>query len=253
MYSKVLLCILACMLLSGCELFSSRLNEIGKAPELKPVEPPMRKKDYQPVRWPEEYDKMQKGDDDSQKYVNSLWSKSKKSFFAGSKSKKVGDIIKVSISINDKAELESETERERDDSNELDGSSIFGLERLLTGWLPGSVDRSSLLNISSSTTNSGTGTIEREEQIETEIAAMITQILPNGNLFINGDQQIRVNHEVRNITVSGIINPSDIASDNSIDSNMIAEARISYGGKGTISDVQQPRYGQQVIEALSPF
>lgn len=252
MYRHYIIIVLMSLLLSSCEALSGRVEQIGKAPELKPVQPPMRKDDYQPVRWPSHLE--EKTDDKhKKKYANSLWSNGKMSFFAGNKSKKIGDIVKVMIKINDKAELDNQTERERDDSNQLDGSSIFGLERLLTGWLPGSVDRASLLDISSSTTNSGTGTIEREEQIETEVAAMVTQILPNGNLIINGDQQVRVNHELRAITVSGIIHPSDIASDNSIDSNMIAEARISYGGRGIISDVQQPRYGQQVIEALSPF
>lgn len=236
-------------LLASC-IDAERLSKIGQEPPLEPTQPPMHKQGYAPVYWPEAE---QPPSTEREQYVNSLWNDNKTSFFADRQLRQIGDILKVSIQINDRAELDNETERERDDRSELDGSSIFGLESLMTSWLPGDPEAASLLDIRSRTTNSGTGTIEREERIETEIAAMVTQILPNGNLIIHGDQEVRVNHEIRKITISGIVNPTDIASDNSIPSNMIAEARISYGGRGKISEMQQPRYGHQVIEALSPL
>ena len=119
--------------------------------------------------------------------------------------------------------------------------------------IPGTSPASFLLDVASTGTSTGTGTVDREEIIETEIASMVTQILPNGNLVIHGDQEIRVNFEVRKITVDGIVRQEDIGADNSIDSNQIAEARISYGGRGQLTNVQQPRYGTQILDLLSPF
>jgi flagellar L-ring protein precursor FlgH len=121
---------------------------------------------------------------------------------------------------------------------------------LLTGStaLPGR-----LITADSTATSDGKGTIQRQESLTTNIAAVVTQILPNGNMVVEGKQEIRVNFEKRQLIVAGIVRPEDIQSDNTIDSSKIAEARIAYGGQGQITNIQQPPYGQQVMDVLLPF
>ena len=99
----------------------------------------------------------------------------------------------------------------------------------------------------------GTGELRRAESVTLRVAATVTQILPNGNLVVMGRQQVRVNSELRDLTVAGIMRPQDIGSDNTLRHDRLAEARISYGGRGSLSDVQTPRYGQEILDTLLPF
>ena len=108
-------------------------------------------------------------------------------------------------------------------------------------------------NVSSNSSSTGQGATARSERIQMAIAAMVTRVMPNGYLLIEGSQQVLVNYEQRTLRVAGLIRPADIAPDNSISYEKIAEARISYGGTGRISEVQQPGWGQQVWDQISPF
>ena len=184
---------------------------------------------------------------------NSLWRSGARAFFRDQRAKQVGDILTVAIDIQDEATLDNSSSRTRSSSEDANLSSLLGYQASLGDVLPEAVTPDNLINFGSNTNSTGTGSIEREESIQLRVAALITQVLPNGNLVIEGRQQVRVNFELRELQVAGVIRPEDITSSNQITYEKIAEARLSYGGKGHISDVQQPRYGQQVYDILFPF
>jgi flagellar L-ring protein precursor FlgH len=135
----------------------------------------------------------------------------------------------------------------------MGAENLLGLETQMTKVLPDGTKAEALVNLDSNSSSTGSGSIRRSEQLVTNVAAVVTQVLPNGNLVVEGKQEIRVNFEVRELIVAGVVRPEDIEADNTIDSSKIAQARIAYGGRGQISDVQQPRYGQQVMDILLPF
>ena len=157
------------------------------------------------------------------------------------------------IDIDDEAELENESERSRTSSENAGLDSILGYEQNLLNILPEGVLAGDLVDADSSSRSTGSGSTEREEEVRMKLAATVTQILPNGNMLIQGRQEVRVNFEKRVLELAGVIRPEDILTDNTISYDKIAEARISYGGKGQITDVQQPRYGQQAYDILFPF
>lgn len=243
-----LLAAAACISLAGCAETIDKLQRVGDPPELNKVTDPTAELDYQPLSWP-----LPDAKPPGPTYSNSLWQAGSRAFFRDQRAARVGDILRVNIMIQDKAELDNETERRRDTSESLDASPIFGLEDRLFRALPGQADPAALLGTNSSTNSIGTGNIKRQEKIETQVAALVTQVLPNGNLVIEGSQEIRVNFEIRQIYVTGVVRPQDISPDNTVESNQIAQARIIYGGRGQLIEMQQPRWGNQVIEVLSPF
>ena len=246
-YKNILMGLLISSMLTGCNTWS-RLTTIGKEPDLAPIENPVEQPNYQPVSMPMPQPVAQTSS------PNSLWKKGSSGFFKDLRASKVGDIITVNISAKDAATMKNKTEQLRDtNSDTVNVASFFGYESYAKDYLPDAVDASNLVNVTSDHDVSGEGKIDRSENINMTMAGIVTQVLPNGNLVIEGSQEIRVNYELRQLTVRGIIRRADITSDNTIDSSKIAELRVSYGGKGVISDVQEPRYGRQLIDILSPF
>jgi flagellar L-ring protein precursor FlgH len=174
-------------------------------------------------------------------------------FFKDLRATEVGDIVQVVIDINDKAEIDNATVRSRRNSEDAQTPALFGFEASLDQILPEAIDPTDLLELSSTSSSNGTGTIDREEVIEIKLTAVVSQVLPNGNLVIHGRQETRVNFEIRVLQIAGVIRPQDITNANTIAFEKIAEAHVAYGGRGHISDVQQPRYGQQIIDIIFPF
>ncbi|MEQ1769464.1 MAG: flagellar basal body L-ring protein FlgH [Devosia sp.] len=232
-------------LLAGCSTME-KLASVNQAPKLTAIENPTAQPGYRAVNMP-----MPEVVPASYQ-PNSLFSNDAKGFFKDQRAHRLGDILTVLVTIDDSAQISNGTTRKRDADNSANIGTTLG--SLFGTKVPG-VDVSATGNISTggSMSDGGTGSVNRKESIATNVAVVITQILPNGNLVIEGHQEVRVNFEVRDLIVQGIVRPEDISSDNTIASEKIAEARISYGGRGQITDVQQPRYGQQVADAILPF
>lgn len=238
---------LALVLLSGCGNMADRLSQVGEAPPVSPIENPTHQRGYQPVSMP--MPEPQAAD----RQANSLWRPGSRAFFKDQRAAKVGDLLTVLITIDDKAQIANTSKRSRSNSDAMGAPNLFGYENEIERVLPTGADPGSLLSTSGSMADSGTGSVDRSEKIDLQVAAVITQLLPNGNLVLRGSQEIRVNNEVRVLQISGIIRPEDITSVNTITYDKVAEARISYGGRGQITDVQQPPYGSQIMDIISPF
>ena len=185
--------------------------------------------------------------------ANSLWRTGARAFFIDQRANRVGDILTVQIDINDSAQTSNASNSSRTAGMSSGVDNFLGLETSLGRFFPGAFDPSNAINTNSQSSNQGSGAVTRSERISLTIAAVVTNVLPNGNMVIQGTQEVRTNAELRQLTVAGIVRPEDIQSDNTIDSSKIAQARIAYGGRGQITDVQQPRYGQQVMDILLPF
>ena len=233
--------------LGGCSA-ADRLANIGSAPSLSKIDNPAEEGRYRKISMP------MPDIVEIEKQKNSLWGGgNRQTFFDDQRANNIGDILTVMIDIDDEAELENETERTRASNENAALDNFLGFETDLPEILSDSIDPTQLVNANAGSTHRGQGSTEREEEVRMRLAATITQILPNGNMVIQGRQEVRVNFEKRVLELAGVIRPEDISVDNTITYDKIAEARISYGGKGQITDVQQPRYGQQVYDILFPF
>ncbi len=248
-FLRIFAIVLVLMLLTACGNMAERLESVGKEPPLSKVENPQVQPDYEPLTWP-----VPSPIPPTAQTANSLWQPGARTFFRDLRATQVGDIIRVTVSINDQATLNNESEQIRQTAEDAGAPALFGYEDEIVGkLLSNGADISDLLDIETDRRTFGNGSIARDEVVTTTVAAVVTQRLPNGNLVIQGTQEVRVNFEVRQVSISGVIRPQDIAPDNTIQSSMIAEARINYGGKGMLSELQQPRWGYQVIDAISPF
>jgi flagellar L-ring protein precursor FlgH len=179
----------------------------------------------------------------------SLWSGGRGSLLGDRRAEQAGDILTVVIDIDESAEFRNSTSRSRSGSENMGVSSLFGLP----ARLPADVAIDPGVGFESNSQSDGEGNIRRNEELELRVAATVVDVLPNGVLQIQGSQEVRVNNEIRELLVTGYVRPEDISRLNEITYDKIASARISYGGRGQITDVQQPRYGQQVVDKILPF
>ncbi len=233
--------------LGACNTLT-RLSNVGSEPEFSKIENPgAGPNGMHPISLP------MPAPMPVERQPNSLWRPGSRAFLRDQRASRVGDILTVIIEISDNASISNTTTRTRTNEEDAAAGSLLGIESQLNRILPDAVDPTSLIDLNSSTLSQGTGNVDRDETINLRVAGLVTQVLPNGNLVVAGRQEVRVNYEVRELQVAGIIRPEDITNNNTITYDQIAEARIAYGGRGHISDVQQPRYGQQVFDIIWPF
>jgi flagellar L-ring protein precursor FlgH len=236
------------LVLGGCSTNAlTRLNELGEQPAMTKITDPTQQPGYQPVSMPSP------NAEPTLHQAGSIWATGARAFFKDQRAKAVGDVVKVTIAINDSAKLQNESQENRDDTNKAGITNFFGFEQQIPKFLWHSAKPDSLVNTNTTLATDGKGQINRQEQITTTLAAIVTQILPSGNMVIVGKQEVRVNYDVRELQLTGIVRPSDIDQLNSISYDKIAEARISYGGRGRQSDLQQPHYGTQLLDVVYPF
>jgi flagellar L-ring protein precursor FlgH len=229
--------LLGLILLAGCQ--SQTIKEIGNAPAMSPIGSGLQyAQTPQMASYPKQPRQMASG--------YSLWSDSQAALFKDARALNVGDIMTVDIKINDRADFDNETDRSRTNSTGLS----WEVAADILGWKPATDGD---LGSDSETSSKGKGSTTRSERLNLLVAAVVTGVLENGNLLISGSQEVRVNHEIRILNVAGIVRPQDVDSDNKISYDKIAEARISYGGRGRLMEVQQPPVGQQVVDLFSPF
>ena len=237
--------LVACAGLGACNTVD-RLSNVGAQPALSAIEDPTAQAGYKPVRLP-------MPDIQPVSYApNSLWRTGSRAFFKDQRAARIGDLVTVKVNVTDQANISNETKRSRSNTENFGLPNAGGLEKN-AAVLAAGVSPDKLLAATSSSSNDGVGSVQRNETVSTNVAAIVTQVLPNGNLVVEGKQEIRINFEVRELVVAGVVRPEDIESDNTIESTKIAQARIAYGGRGQITDVQQPRYGQQIVDILLPF
>ncbi len=233
------------ILVTGCGSLQ-RLSEVGRPPGMTPSGDPTKEATYRPLTMP--MPTPQRAEPQAQ----SLWRNGSRAFFKDQRAANVGDLVTVLVQIADNADFKNNTSAVRAGTQSFGLPGFFGLEAALPHMLAGAT-ASSLLSSNGGTSNKGTAETARNETVQLRLAGVITQVLPNGNLVVAARQEVRVNSELRELQVSGVIRPQDIGSDNTVLHDRMAEARIAYGGRGQLTDVQTPRWGQQVMDVLLPF
>lgn len=236
----LLLCLLS---LLSC----GRLESVGRAPEFTPADASVeaRAMSYSAR------DALRREKPGVQ--AASLWTGGRGSLLGDRRAEQRGDILTVVIEIDESAEISNATSRSRNGSESASATSLLGITGIVDRFLPGDGSLADAADLSSSSSSSGNGTVRRNESLELRVAATVTDVLQNGVLRIQGSQEVRVNFEIRELLVTGYVRPEDISRKNEITYDKIAAARISYGGRGQITDVQQPRYGQQIADIILPF
>lgn len=224
------------LFVGGC---AADLKEINRNPSMSPVGSGLAGTTQTAVGYPEPVRKQPI-------HQSSLWNDRQSHLFTDARALSVGDVMTVLISINDRAKFSNESKRSRTANRDLNLSGQYDVAGV------GS-DASAGFDVGSGSKHAGSGETERSENLRLSVAAIVTEVLPNGNLIISGTQEVRVNAELRVLTITGIVRPQDIEASNTISYERIAEARISYGGRGRLTEVQQPPYGQQFLDKVLPF
>jgi len=225
----------------------TKMSQIGETPPMTTIQDPQQQPGYKPVSLPMPQPIV------GERRPNSLWQAGSRAFFKDQRAANIGDILTVLVTFDEKAQFDNNTQMARDGHQTMAIPQLYGLQSQIAKILPKAANMANLVDNSGHSSQVATSEVKREEQVNLQVAAEVTQVLPNGNLVLNGRQEIRVNYEIRELQITGVIRPQDISSTNTINYYKLAEARISYGGRGQQTDIQQPRYGQQLLDIVNPF
>jgi flagellar L-ring protein precursor FlgH len=235
--------LLIVLVTAGC----AKLSQVGRAPEFSGIEGTNQHYAMYSADLPET------GAAGAPSDGSSLWTGGNDTLVGDRRASRRGDILTVVIEIDDKASISNTTGRNRSGTQKSGLPDFLGIPQRIDASLPDGASMAEAYESRSSSTFKGTGSVTRKEQLTLRIAATVVEVLPNGVLRVEGQQEVRVNFEMRELFVTGFVRPSDISRLNEITYDKIAGARISYGGRGQISDFQQPTYGQQAADVLMPF
>ncbi len=229
--------------LAGC----ARMEQVGRAPAFEPLEGSNQHHAMYSAPFPVS------SDQNGPTAASSLWSAERGALFGDSRAAQRGDILTVVIEIDDSAKISNSSGRNRSGAESMSIPSLVGIPQRIDAQLPDGASMAEAADTKSKSSYQGDGSISRSEKLTLRVAATVVEKLPNGVLRIEGRQEVRVNYELRELLLSGYVRPVDISRRNEITYDKIAGAQISYGGRGQITDVQQPRYGQQVADIVLPF
>jgi len=232
-------------LLGGCGSLQ-KLSEVGRPPAMTPSSDPTKDPAWRPLTMPMPTGQV------AEPQAAALWRPGSRAFFKDQRAAQVGDIVTVLINTADSANIGNTTTTSRTGSENMGMPNMFGLESQIPRWMSGAKP-ATLVTTSSANANGGAATMKRNEAVVLRLAGVITQVLPNGNLVVSARQELRVASELRELQVTGVIRPQDIASDNTVTHDRLAEARIAYGGRGQLTVLQTPRWGQQLLDIIMPF
>ena len=225
----------------------TKLQQIGETPPMTTIQDPQQQPGYRQVSLPMPQPIV------GERRPSSLWQAGSRAFFKDQRASNIGDILTVLVTFDEKAQFDNNTQLQRKGTTDMSMPQLYGLQTQIQKILPHAANMANLVQTEGDSAQNATTEVKREEQVALSVAAEVTQVLPNGNLVVNGRQEIRVNYEVRELQIAGVIRPQDISSTNTINYYKLAEARISYGGRGQQTDMQQPRYGQQFLDIINPF
>jgi len=240
---SILILIVPLLLASGC----AKLKNIGKTPEFSPIQGTDEHYAMMSRALPQSVEQRRVAD------TASLWDAGRRSLLGDRRAVRRGDILTVVIEIDEKAEISNSTARNRKGSEKAGLPNLLGIPQRINEKLPNGATLDTAFESNSSSAFSGDGSVRRNEKLTLRVAATIINVLQNGVLEIQGSQEVRVNFEIRELLITGYVRPEDISRQNQITYDKIASARISYGGRGLVSDAQQPRYGQQAADIILPF
>ena len=243
---RSMILVMAATTLSGCNLLN-RLSDIGAEPQVSAITNPTHQPEYQPVTMP------MPAPQPAMNNPSSLWRTGAKGFFKDTRASDVGDLITIVITIADTATISNQSTRARTNTHDMSASALFGYETKLADIFPEEVVNTDLIETDGALSNDGQGAITRSDAVNLRVAGSVTQVLPNGNMVVRGHQEVRVNCDVKILEVDGIIRRADITTTNTVSYDQIAEARITYGGRGQLNDMQQPPYGSQFLDVILPF